>query len=404
MNIIEVSTPKHRKEFLDVARIIYKNDSNYACPLDGEIEGIFDSNQNSFFKHGKAIRWILKNKKGELIGRIGAFINERKAYSFDQPTGGCGFFECIYDKKAAFLLFDTVKEWLTKNGMEAMDGPVNFAENDNHWGLLVDGFMPQGYGMPYHQPYYQEFFEEYGFQIFYEQYSYHLDLRKKFPERFWKIAEWVAKKPGFAFEHFSYANSEKYIQDIISVYNEAWQFHDNFSPIDPEDIRKIAREGKGVIDEELIWFAYHEGKPVAFFVAMPDVNQILLKLNGKFHFWNKLKFLYYLKRKTITRARITIMGVVPKYQRYGIESAIFWHMDKVMANKPHYNELELSWVGDFNPKMISIYESVGGVRAKTHYTYRCLFDPNKEFKRAPIIPLENRGDKAKRKKMQEIVE
>lgn len=404
MNIVEVTNQVQRKEFLDFAGVIYKNEPNYARPLDAEIEGIFNPEENSFFSHGSAIRWILQDEKGITIGRIAAFINEKKAHTFDQPTGGCGFFECINDKKAAFLLFDTAKNWLSENGMEAMDGPVNFGENDNHWGLLVDGFIPQGYGMPYHQKYYKEFFEEYGFKVFFEQYSYHLDLRKKFPERFWKIAEWIAKKPGFSFEHFRYDNTEKYVQDIISVYNEAWKFHDNFSPIDPEDIRKIAREGKGVIEEEFIWFAYFEGQPIAFFVAMPDINQILTKMNGNFNLWNKLKFLYYLKRKTITRARISIMGVVPKYQRFGVESAIFWHMDKVMKRKPHYNEMELSWVGDFNPKMISIYESVGGVRMKTHYTYRYLFDRNKPFTRTPIIPLENRADKAKGKKAKESAE
>ncbi|MFA8434515.1 MAG: GNAT family N-acetyltransferase [Marinifilaceae bacterium] len=399
MKIIEVSNSQTRQEFLDVARIIYKNEKNWACPLDGEINGIFDPKQNNFFRHGDAIRWILKDEEGNLIGRIAAFINEEKAFSFDQPTGGCGFFECIDDKVAAFLLFDTAKSWLKERGMEAMDGPVNFGENDNHWGLLVDGFMPQGFGMPYHKTYYKEFFESYGFKVYYEQYSYHLDLKKPFPERFWKIAGWIAQKPGFTFEHFRYDNQEKYVQDIISIYNEAWQFHENFTALDPEDIRKMAREGKGVIEEEFIWFAYHEGKPIAFFVMMPDVNQILIKLNGKLDFWNKLKFFYYLKRKTITRARITVMGVTPKYQRFGVESAIFWHMDKVMKRKPHYNELELSWVGDFNPKMVSIYESVGGVKMKTHYTYRYLFDRNAEFQRAPIIPLENRGGKQKEKKV-----
>jgi len=393
MNIIEVVNKSQKQSFLDLARTLYKNDPNFACPLDGEINGIFDPKENSFFKHGEAIRWILCDDEGKVIGRIAAFINTNKAFSFDQPTGGCGFFECIDDKDTAFLLFDTAKNWLKERGMEAMDGPINFGENDNHWGLLVEGFMPQGYGMPYHKTYYREFFESYGFQVFFEQYSYHVDRTKPFPERFAKIAEWISKKPGFEFEHFKFSNSEKYIQDIIEVYNEAWKFHDNFTPIDIEDIRKIAREGKGVLEEEFIWFAYHEGKPVGFFVAMPDINQILIKLNGKLDFWNKLKFFYYLKRKTITRTRITVMGVLPKYQRFGIESAIFWQMDKAIKAKKQYTEVELSWVGDFNPKMISIYESVGGVRKKKHYTYRYMFDPKAPFKRTPIIPLENRGTK-----------
>jgi len=335
----------------------------------------------------------MKSDSGELVGRIAAFINTDKSNSYVQPTGGCGFFECIDDKQIAFALFNKAKHWLSERGMEAMDGPINFGENDNYWGLLVDGFMPQGIGMPYNHKYYQDFFTEYGFKTYYEQYSYHLNLRNKFPERFWKIAKWVSKKPGFSFEHFSYDNMDKYIGDIISVYDKAWQFHDNYTPINRVDLEKIAIDGKDFIDPDLIWFAYHEGKPIAFFVMMPDVNQLLIKINGALDLWSKLKILFYSKINTISRARITIMGVDPKFQRYGIESAIFWQVLQKLKNKTQYKEVELSWVGDFNPKMMSIYEQVGGVKAKTHITYRYLFDRSALFLRSKIIPLENRKSK-----------
>ena len=87
----------------------------------------------------------------------------------------------------------------------------------------------------------------------------------------------------------------------------------------------------------------------------------------------------------MTRTRILLMGVDAKYQRYGIESAIFWHQDKLMKKKPQYKDVELSWAGDFNPKILALYESVGGKKAKTHYTMRYLFDRSKPFKRAPIL-------------------
>ena len=90
----------------------------------------------------------------------------------------------------------------------------------------------------------------------------------------------------------------------------------------------------------------------------------------------------------MTRTRILIMGVTPKYQKSGIESAIFWHQDKLMKHKPEYKEVELSWAGDFNPKIIALYKSVGGVHVKTHYTMRYLFDRTKPFKRVPIIGSE----------------
>jgi hypothetical protein len=101
-----------------------------------------------------------------------------------------------------------------------------------------------------------------------------------------------------------------------------------------------------------------------------------------------MKFLYYKKKKVITRTRILIMGVAPKYQRSGIESAIFWHQDKLMKKKPQYTEVELSWAGDFNPKIVSLYESVGGKHVKTHFTMRYLFDRSKPFQRAPVIGAE----------------
>jgi len=92
------------------------------------------------------------------------------------------------------------------------------------------------------------------------------------------------------------------------------------------------------------------------------------------------------------------MGVKPKFQKSGIESAIFWHLDKVMKRKPHYTELELSWVGDFNPKMRALHESVGAVFAKKHVTYRCLFKEEAGHHRSTIIPRDTKEKALKREK------
>lgn len=387
MKLIEVTTKSHAKQFIKVAHLIYKDDPHWICPLDNIVNGIFDRNKNVFYTHGDAIRWILVDDDNKLIGRVAAFINEKKAYKFDQPTGGMGFFECIEDKKAAFMLFDKCVEWLESKGMEAMDGPINFGENDNFWGLLVEGFMPQSFGMNYHPPYYRKFFEDYGFESYFEQVTNHLDLRTPFPERFWKIANWVRKKPGYEFRHLEIKKADKYIKDLKEIYDKAWQYHENFTPINEKDLWNSFNEAKAIIDEEFVWFVYYNDKPIAFLVMFPDANQVLKPLKGKMHLINKLRFLWLVKRNTITRTRITIMGVVPEFQKFGVESGIFWHMDKVMKKKPHYNEVELSWVGDFNPKMEAIHNAVGGKFAKKHITYRKLFSNEKLKKRSKVIPM-----------------
>ena len=380
--IIEVTSKKTEKQFLDVPRILYKNDPFWVCLPDNDLRRIFNPQKNRNFIDGDAARWILTDEKGQLIGRIAAFYNMKKAKAEKVLTGGAGFFECINNQESANLLFNTAREWLAKKGMLAMDAPVNFGENDSNWGLLVDGFTHPGIGMPYHLPYYKDLFLNYGFNIFFKQYSFHLDLTKKFPERFWKIAEWIGKKPDFHFKHFSWKETDAFISDAAYIYEKAWSvLKDDFTPLDTQLLRETLNGAKAVLDEEMIWFAYHKDEPISFFIMFPDANQILKKLNGKLHIWNMLRFLYYKKTKSITRIRAVAAGVIPKYQNSGVESGIFWHMNEKMKHKPQYKEIELSWVGDFNPKMISLYEAVGGVKAKTHYTLRYMIDKSIPFER-----------------------
>lgn len=377
MKLIEVTTRADQKDFISFPRTLYRDDPNWVCPLDSAIEAVFDPDKNQAYRNGRAIRWILRNYGGAVIGRVAAFIDKVRSDANSQPTGGMGFFEVIDDRTAAFRLFDAARDWLAGNRMEAMDGPVNFGENDNNWGLLVDGFMQQAYGMPYNKHYYKAFFEEYGFRNYFEQYSYHVGT-SKFPERIMKIAEWISKRPGYSFRHFELKNSRKFVNDIAEIYNAAWsEFKEDFTPLDPVILEESLRKAEFILDEEIIWFGYFNEKPVAFFVLFPDVNQILKHLGGKLNVVNMLRFFYYRKTHAMTRMRAVVGGVHPKFQGSGVESAIFLHLYKVFLKKPWYRELELSWVGDFNPKMIAIYEALGSHRAKTHITYRYMI--NKEL-------------------------
>ncbi len=373
MVITEVNDKATRNAFLDVARVIYKNDDNWVCPLDNDVEAIFDPAKNSFHKHGKITRWLLADDNGQIIGRVAAFINEQKAYNYEQPTGGMGFFECINDEKAAFLLFDTAKKWLQDNGMQAMDGPINFGENDSFWGLLVEGFTPPSYGMNYNHAYYQAFFEHYGFKTLYAQITNHLNILKPFPERFRKIASWVAKKPGYEFKHLKAKEIEKFAADFIEIYNDAWQGFENFVPITYETILESFKKMKPLMDEKLIWFAYINGEPASFNIILPDANPMLKPLNGKLDLIGKLKFLYY-RWKGVTRMRAIVMGTKQKFQNHGLESALFITLGEYVLPLVQYEELELSWVGDFNEKMIALHAAMGSVFGKRHLTMRVVFN------------------------------
>jgi hypothetical protein len=385
MTIIKVNDRKTKKDFLRTAKLIYKDDKTWVCPLDKDIDAVFDPSKNTYYGHGEAERWILLDDKNNLTGRIAAFIDTNLSHSYDQPTGGMGFFECINDKPSAFMLFDTAREWLRSKGMEAMDGPINFGETDKYWGLLVEGFTHPSFDIVYNHPYYQDLFESYGFRTYYKMEGFHLDITKPLPERFRKIAGWVSSKPGYEFHHFTWKNQDKYTKDFAKVFNNAWSsFKINFEPLEQDYIRGVLQKAKAILDEEFIWIAYFRGEPIGIYLMFPDFNQILKHLNGRMDLFSIIKFFYLKSRKTMTRARGVLMGVIPQYQGLGIESAFILHLRKAFDRKPHYSEIEFSWVGDFNPKMRKIFISVGSVPVKNYITYRYLFDRTKEFKRYPI--------------------
>lgn len=387
MKLIEVNNEAIRREFYDVARTLYADDDQWVCLLDAEIEDIFNPENNILFRDGDAIRWILKDDAGKAIGRVAAFYNHDKAAKNEQPTGGLGFFECTNNQAAANMLFNACRDWLKEKGMEAMDGPITFGENITHWGLLIEGFTLPVYGMPYNFPYYKELFEGYGFNTYYEQFSYEKDLSEPFPERQVKFSFHLKDK--FQLEHFSFRKKEKYLNDICTIYNAVWKdFHEDYTPLDYTEIDKVMNKAKAIINEELIWFVYDQGKPVGMVIVFPDVNQILKKLgNGQLNFWNKLKFLYHKKSGTITRARQLITAVIPEYQRSGVTGLLFLTMvDAVKKNK--IKTLDMSWVGDYNTTVNKIYRLLGLPVVKTHATFRYLFDRTKEPQRFTNIETE----------------
>ena len=386
MKVVEVKTKYDKKKFIDLPKYLYKGDPNWVCQLDSVIESVFNPAKNRTLIHGEAIRWILTDDDGNTVGRIAAFIDNVRSSANKQPTGGVGFFEVIEKREDAFTLFDIAREWLAARGMEAMDGPINFGENDNNWGLLIEGFIQQAYGMPYHKKYYRVFFEEYGFKNYFEQYSYRRNIRGadnvivQFPEQMMKIADWLSGRPGYSLHHFEFRDKEKFVNDIVEIYNSTWSvFKEDFTPLDPAFLEESLQEAKVFVDEELIWFAYFNNIPIAFFILFPDLNQILKHFNGKLHIWNLTRFLYFKMTHKMTRVRAVVGGVHPTHQNSGVESAIFLQLYEVFKKKPWFKEMELSWVGDFNPKMIAIYEALGATKTATHITYRFLINNELPF-------------------------
>lgn len=387
--IVLVADENSIQEFLDLPRRLYKDEKNYIQPVDNDIEQVFDKTKNKFFQHGTCCRWILQDQNNKIVGRVAAFIDNKILTTYDQPTGGMGFFECINDQKAAFALFDTCKEWLQKQGMEAMDGPINFGPRLQWWGLMVSGNYKPVYGMFYHHRYYQKFFEEYGFKDFFQQYNYRMTLKKESLNRIVLLkAKRVYRDKKFSTEFFDKNNAEKFIQDFATVYNNTWIGDiPGVDEMTVEEVRETFKAMKPVLEEKYLIFAYYDKKPIGFFVMVPDVNEILKNANGKFNMAVKLRFLwykYFQKNKTVIGQ---IFGVDKEYQGRGVEAIMIEKFSQVIfPGREPFKYLQFNWIGDFNPRMQHLLEDYLNAKIiKTYITYRYLFDRTKPFERAKSV-------------------
>jgi hypothetical protein len=263
--------------------------------------------------------------------------------------------------------------------------PINFGERERWWGLVVEGFQPPLYGMNYNPPYYQSLFETYGFQPFYHQICFGRQPKQPLTGKAIERHAQYEGNPDFTVRTIKKSQLEKYAADFTTVYNLAWAGHGGMKQLRKEQVVHMFQKMKPVMDEKIIWFAYKKEEPIAIFVNLPDLNQWFKHLNGKFDLLHKLKFLWVKSTVKCTKFTGLVFGVAPEYQGKGIDSFIVGEAYKGVVQNS-YDEYEMQWIGDFNPKMINVAQGIGEViQSRKLTTYRFLFDRTKEFKRHPIL-------------------
>ena len=378
MNIIEVNSKKDKKDFIQIACSIYKNEKNWIRPLNKDIDSVFDPKKNKAFRKGDVKRWVLKDND-KVIGRIAAFYS-KKIDNEKLKVGGCGFFECIDNQKASTKLFDTAKNWLEEKGYNSMDGPINFGERDKWWGCLVEGFdIDPNYQQNYGKDYYQVLFENYGFKILFKQFTFFKKIKTPLSEKLKYKAERALKNKDYSFRMLEKKNIDNYILDFMKIYNEAWAKYPGVSALKLAQARSIFNQLKPILDEKILWFAYEKDEPIGFFICIPEMNQIFKYVNGKLDLIGKIKTYYHLKiKKTCKKIIGLVFGIVPRHQGKGVDGALIMASSNTIQKELAYTDMELNWIPDFNKAMIKVATQVQATDevkpAKVHHTYRYNFD------------------------------
>lgn len=386
MKLIAAHDARTLKDWMRLPWSIYAKDPNWIPHLKQDVEKVFDPAKNKILKEGQAERWVLYDGQGKAIGRIAAFINPKTANTEAQPTGGMGFFECINDQQAANTLLDAARDWLKERGMEAMDGPINLGDRNMFWGLLIKNFTdPPIYGTNYNPPYYKDLLENYGFQLWFNQLFFKRSALVPAQEIFHRKYKQLEDDKRIRMHDSVGRSVQQIAEDFCAVYNDAWVDHENHKPMELSTALKIVKAMKPVMDPRLLIFIRYDDRPIAMYISLPELNEIFRYVNGDLNWIGKLKFLWHKWRGTVQSMTGIVFGVAKEWQGKGIEGALIVFGEKNIVDKKLYKDTVLTWVGDFNPRMVKVCENLGADNYRTLATYRYLFDRSKPFERHPII-------------------
>jgi GNAT superfamily N-acetyltransferase len=254
------------------------------------------------------------------------------------------------------------------------------------WGLLIKNFEdPPIYGTNYNPPYYRDLLENYGFQLYFEQLFFKRSAQVAVPAIFHRKFKQLEDDPNICMHDSVGRSVEQIAEDLRTVYNSAWVDHANHKPMDEATSLKLVNTMKPVMDPRLVIFIRYAEKPIAMYISLPELNEIFRYVNGNLNWWGKLKFVYYRWRGVVNTFTGIVFGVAKEFQGKGIEGALIVYGEKHIVNKKLYKDTVLTWIGDFNPRMIKVCENLGAVNYRTLATYRYLFDRSKPFQRHPII-------------------
>ena len=338
-------------------------------PLLRERREYLDARANPFFEHVDAAFWIAR-QAGRDVGRVAAIRDEDWQRFHGDRAGSFGMFDSPRDPAVAGALLDAAMSWLREKGVDVVLGPFDLSTNYTT-GALVAGFESDPFiDMPYNPPYYDELLTGHGYEKEKDLWQWALDPRKATPERVARLAKRTKQRRMIEIRRLNIHDWAAEIDWLLDLYNDIWAKNWGFVPLRERELRHIADNLRFLIRPELALAAEIDGKPVAFALAVPNINPILKKLNGRLLPFGAPLLLWHLRmRSTVDSIRLMLLGIRLDYRSQGIDSLLFYELLRTTV-RLGVRSCEIGWTAEDNLKVNRAIEAMGGRRVKTYRVYR----------------------------------
>ena len=355
------------KRFIELPYRLHSNERHWIPPLRIERWLFLSRRLNAYFKHAEA-ELFLAERDGRPVGRISAQIDHTFNDFHGNAWGMFGFLELEDDPEVMRALLDAAAAWLRERRRDRMVGPMDFTMNDES-GVLIEGFdRDPMVRQPWHPPYYQRRCEEAGLAKAVDLFMWQLDIsdRERVIRVIFELAKNLEPKHGITIRHMSRRSLRRDLDAFAQIYNEAWRRNWGFVPYSKEDLDAYALELQLVFDRNWFMVAEKDGKPVGVAITVPDINQVLRRMNGRLL---PLGWWHYLRRRSIIRGvRVGFLGVKPAYQHTGVAAGLYVeHFDMGEATEHKWGEM--GWILETNKAMNRGMAAMGGRVVKRYRIY-----------------------------------
>lgn len=370
--IRSVTTRGDRLAFVKFPWRVYRDDHNWVPPLISDQLDYLNPEKNDFFTHADVCLFSAW-QRGEIAGTIASFVDHQQVKFLGQPLGGFGFFEVIPDYEVAKALLDAACAWLRVKGIQSMSGPTSFSDNDNP-GVLVEGADCPPVMMEAHTPlYYKDYLERYGMEKSHDLYAWRAfrdQIGKELeniPVDLMRVAEAARKAAKVNIRKLRMDRYQDEIATAVQLFNATLTHIPNFVPIDLTYFQRLAARMKPFIDPDLALFAEVDGKAIGFCVAIPDVNRVLIHLNGRLFPFNWLRIKRLIRQIDVVSFKL--MGLLEEYRHRGIDAMLYIEAVKGFYDKG-YAWLDGSVTSEYNPAVNLLANRLGAERYKQYRIYK----------------------------------
>ncbi len=368
VDIEVVTTPARLDEFIELPFNLHAG-THWVPSLKKQDRALLSPGVSAFWQTASR-QLFLARCDGAPVGRIAAIVDDKYNDYAHEKCGAFGFFECRNDEDAAFALLDAARRWLVDRGMDFMRGPLNPSTNYT-CGLLVDGFeLPPAIMMPWNPPYYAELLEKWRLRKEEDLFAYAIDRQTlELPAWLKTEVERLRAENRFTWRQAAPATMAADIHAMLQIYRQSWADNWGFSPLSQAEADELVAELKGIVDPDFFVLFFHDGEPAAGMVALPDMNPLLKRLNGRL---NLLAPWHFLRSRSQIRQnyRIMLFGILPQYRLHGLPLLLLAHMLEKARQRPGLRSVEGSWVLEDNAAIEDLIEDFGGRIAKRYRIYR----------------------------------